>query len=267
MRSLRAPLRDLRSAVRQQTASSATDHRPWPMPDRHWLMGQSWMDLLFAHWRVDAAQLSRVLPLGLKPETIDGSAWIGVTPFEVRALRHWLTLPAPLVSAFLELNVRTYVTVGGKPGIYFLSLDADSRLAVAAARRAYRFPYFQASMSARREARAVDYSSERDPSSGPVARFHAIYEPRGEPFNAVPDSLDWKLIERYCAYTLEEKGRILRAEIHHRPWDLYRVEAEIVENTMTTPLGINLEGEPLLHLAPRQDVAIWPHEIANEVSG
>lgn len=138
---------------------------------------------------------------------------------------------------------------------------------MATARRAYRFPYFHASMSVRRAAGTVEYSSERDPSSGPPARFDATYQPRGEPFNAVPDSLDWKLIERYCAYTLDEKNRTLRAEIHHRPWELYRAEAEIVENTMTAPLGIDLEGDPLLHMAPSQDVAIWPHEIATGIGG
>lgn len=257
-----APLRDLAAAARQGRASSETDHRPWPLPERRWLMGQSWLDLLFAHWRVDAERLRRVVPPALELETIDGSAWIGITPFELRALRLRLTVPAPFVSVFPELNVRTYVTVDGKPGIYFLSLDADSRVAVAAARRVYRFPYFHASMTVRREGDAVDYRSERIPSSGPPADFQASYVPRGEPFNAAPGSLDWRLTERYCAYTLDEKGRVLRAEIHHRPWELHRAEAEIRSNTMTAPLGIELEGEPLLHLARRQDVVIWPHEIA-----
>jgi uncharacterized protein YqjF (DUF2071 family) len=264
---LGAPARDLASAARQQAAPSASDHRPWPLPDRRWLMGQSWLDLLFAHWRVDCDRLSAVLPAGLEPETIDGSAWVGVTPFEVRAVRLWLTLPAPFVSAFPELNVRTYVTVGGKSGIYFLSLDAGSRLAVASARRAYRFPYFHGRMSVERCGGEIRYSSERFPSSGPSARFRARYAPRGDAFNAVPDSVDWKLIERYCAYTLDERGRVLRADIHHRPWELYRAEAEIAENTMTGPFGIELEGEPLLHLAPRQDVVIWPHEIVAGASG
>ena len=36
----------------------------------------------------------------------------------------------PGISAFPELNVRTYVTLGGKPGVWFLSLDAANRLAV-----------------------------------------------------------------------------------------------------------------------------------------
>jgi len=262
MLSVTAPVRDIAAVTRQGTACSATGHRPWPLPKRGWLMGQSWLDLLFAHWRVDRTQLSAVLPPGIEPETIDGSAWIGITPFELRALRLRFTLPAPLVSAFPELNVRTYVMVGGRPGIYFLSLDAGSRLAVATARLAYRFPYFRARMSVRRQGEAVEYRSEREASSGPPARFQATYARRGEPFEPAPGSLEGQLTERYCAYTLDEERRVLRAEIHHRPWPLHRAEAEIEENTMTAPFGIDLEGVPLLHFARSQDVAIWPHEIA-----
>src|SRR5215213_1072588 len=136
-----APLSDLSASYGQHTALSETDHRPWPLPDGRWLMGQSWFGLLFAHWRVEPGELERVVPPQLPLDLIDGSAWIGITPFQVRALRLRLTPPPPFLSVFAELNVRTYVTVGGKPGIYFLSLDADSALAVAAARRIYRFPY------------------------------------------------------------------------------------------------------------------------------
>jgi hypothetical protein len=262
-----SPLADFASAVRQGASFSTTGHRPWPLPERSWLMGQSWLDLLFMHWRVDEERLRRVVPPGLELETIDGSAWIGITPFEVRALRLRFTLPAPFVSAFPELNVRTYVTVDGKPGIYFLSLDAGSRLAVVSARRTYRFPYFNAGMSVRRDGETVDYSSERVPGSGPAAAFRASYAPRGEPFAAVPGSLEWLLTERYCTYTLDEERRVLRAEIHHGPWSLREAEAEVATNTMTAPFGIELEGEPLLHLARRQDVVIWPHEIANGSTG
>ncbi|HEX5762032.1 MAG TPA: DUF2071 domain-containing protein [Solirubrobacterales bacterium] len=261
------PLEDLASAVRQGTSTSKVAHRPWPLPERFWVMGQSWIDLLFAHWRVDAERLRRVIPTGLELEEIDGSAWIGITPFEVRALRARFTLPAPVVSAFPELNVRTYVTVDGKPGLYFLSLDADSRFAVAAARRTYRFPYFHARMSVRREGETIEYGSERVPGAGPAAAFRGSYGPLGEAFEPVPGSLERKLIERYCAYTLDEKSRVLRAEIHHRPWRVHEAEAEISDNTMTVPFGIELEGEPLLHMARPQDVAIWPHEIAADRGG
>jgi uncharacterized protein YqjF (DUF2071 family) len=109
-------------------------------------MAQSWRHLLFAHWPVPLQRLRSVVPDELPIDTYDGQAWLGVTPFEVFAFRLHGTLPLPYLSSFPEVNVRTYVTVGDKPGIFFLSLDAASRFAVAAARRLYRLPYFPADM-------------------------------------------------------------------------------------------------------------------------
>lgn len=117
-------------AVRQAGTLAVVDHRPWRLPHGPWLMAQTWLDLLFAHWRLAPERLSGVLPPGVEPDLFDGAAWIGVTPFEVTGLRLHGTAPAPLLSRFAETNVRTYVTFDGKPGIWFLSLDAASRLAV-----------------------------------------------------------------------------------------------------------------------------------------
>src|SRR5919107_2435972 len=114
-------------------------------------MGQTWQDLLFAHYRVDEAALRAVLPPEVPLDTFDGSAWIGVTPFVVTGLRARLMPPLPGTSRFAEINVRTYATVDGKPGIWFLSLDAANRLAVQTARRVYRLPYFHSSFDVRRD--------------------------------------------------------------------------------------------------------------------
>jgi uncharacterized protein YqjF (DUF2071 family) len=225
-------------------------------------MGQSWLDLLFAHWRVDPAQLAKVVPPQLPLDIVDGSAWIGVTPFEVRALRLRLTPPAPFVSAFPELNVRTYVTVGGKPGIYFLSLDAGSALAVASARRAYRLPYYSARMRIERTSEGLRYQSVRKTTSGRPAALTCRYSPIGPAFQADAGSIEAALTERYCAYTLDDEGAVQRIQIHHRPWKLRRARAEFELNTMGVPLGIEPAGEPVLHLSARQDVVIWPLERA-----
>ena len=244
--------------VREQAKTLAeTAHRPWPVSERPWVMAQTWEDLLFAHWRVPVDALRRVVPSQLPLDTFDGSAWIGVTPFLVRGLRLRLTPPVPFVSRFPELNVRTYVTVGGRPGIYFLSLDAASRLAVVGARRTFRLPYFHARMRARRMDRAVRYSSERVSSDGESASFRAQYRPSGARYVASPESLEYFLAERYCLYTFDESLRIYRADIHHPPWPLQPAEAEIGANSMTVPLGIELPREPLVHFAARQDVLIW----------
>lgn len=220
-------------------------------------MAQTWEDLLFAHWPVPVAELRRLVPSELPLDTFDGSAWLGVTPFMVRGLRLRLTPPLPLLSRFPELNVRTYVTVGGRPGIYFLSLDAARRLAVWGARRAFRLPYFHARMRTRRRDGVVTYSSERLSSDGEPATFQGLYRPRGARFVAAADSLEYFLTERYCLYTFDERLRVYRADIHHPPWPLQEAEAKIETNTMAEPLGIRLTEEPLLHFARRQDVLIW----------
>ncbi len=220
-------------------------------------MGQIWTNLLFAHWQAPTPALEAVVPAQLQIDTYDGSAWLGVTPFWVRGLRLRGTTPLPRLSRFPEINVRTYVTVGGKPGIYFLSLDADSRAAVSAARRSYRLPYFQSRISAGSAGEGFHFDSTRTSSDGPAAYFVARYGPEGQPIPVRTGSLERWLTERYCLYTLDGRRRILRGEIHHPPWLLRSAWGEIETNTMATPFGIALEGEPLLHFSPHQDVALW----------
>jgi uncharacterized protein YqjF (DUF2071 family) len=222
-------------------------------------MAQTWRDLLFAHWPVPAEVIQQVLPRALPVDTFDGSAWIGVTPFEVSGLRPRGGLPIPSASRFPELNVRTYTTLEGKPGIFFLSLDATSRLAVFAARRAYQLPYFHARMAIRRRPPSIHYDSDRIDRDGNGARFHAEYRPIGEAFGAEPGTLEYFLAERYCLYTVDEQERPLRAEIQHPPWPLQLAEAAIGTNTMTLPWGIALpEQQPLVHFSRLQNVVIWP---------
>lgn len=241
----------------QQTSRREHAHRPWPMPDRPWVMGQTWWHLLFAHWAVPIERLERVVPPQLPLDVRDGSAWVGVTPFVVKGFRLRGTLPAPELSTFPEINVRTYVTVGGKPGLYFMSLDADSALAVVGARRSYRLPYFRARIAADLDGEHVAYRSDRVAHDGPAARFRARYRPTGPEVSEAEDPLGRWLAERYCLYTVDESGDVLRADIHHRPWPLQPAEADIELNTMATPFGLDLQGAPLLHYSRRQDTVIW----------
>jgi uncharacterized protein YqjF (DUF2071 family) len=244
--------------ARQSAALTETEHRPWPLPGGSWILGQSWEDLFFAHWRVDADEVRKLVPPGLGVDQHDGSAWLGVTPFEIAGFRFRGTLPFPVVSRFPEINVRTYVTAEDKPGIWFFSLDTSSLLAVEAARRAYKLPYFHSRISLERRGSRVWYAAARRNAPRPFV-FEASYRPAGEAGEPEPGSLEHFLTERYCLYAAE--GQVLhRAEIHHPPWRIGRVEAAIEENTMA-PDPLELQGEPLLHLAERQDVVIWPLEL------
>jgi uncharacterized protein len=225
-------------------------------------MGQTWHHLLFAHWALPAAALERLIPEPLELHLRDGVAWLGVTPFVIGGLRLRGTPPLPWLSRFPELNVRTYVVYGGRPGIYFLSLDAARLAAVTAARRAYRLPYFHADVEVRRDGRSLRYESRRIDASGPSAEFLARYRPTGARLPIDDGSLERWLAERYCLYVVDERKRALRADIHHAPWPLQPADAVIERNTMAQPLGLDLDSDPVLHYSARQDTLIWSLEPA-----
>jgi uncharacterized protein YqjF (DUF2071 family) len=229
-------------------------------------MAQVWSDLLFAHWPVPPDTLRDQIPPGLTIETFAGTAWLAVVPFRMSGVRLRLTPAVPRLSAFPELNVRTYVSDGWRPGVWFFSLDAGNPLAVAVARRWYHLPYFLARMEIGPGpgVAQIVYTSTRTHRGAPPAVLRAAYRPSGPPFNALPGSLEHFLVERYCLYTVTPRGRLLRAEVDHPPWDLQIAEAEIRANTMAAASGLTLpDGPPLLHFARRQEVVAWsPRPVA-----
>ncbi|MEA2444347.1 MAG: uncharacterized protein QOJ12_1639 [Thermoleophilales bacterium] len=224
-------------------------------------MAQTWQDLLFAHWRVDEAALRRVVPAQIPLDTYDGSAWIAVTPFVVTAMRARLALPVPGTARFPEINVRTYATLGGKPGIYFFSLDTPNRLAVQGARRVFRLPYFRSRIETGRDGERIRFDSERVDYDVPGVGIDLEYEPAGRPRRADPGSFEQWAAERYCLYTLDEQQRVLRGDIHHPPWALQPAKVALGRNTMGRQIGVDLEGEPVLHFSRRQDVLFWLNEV------
>jgi uncharacterized protein YqjF (DUF2071 family) len=236
----------LDDAVAQARSLRQTGHRPYPLPVRPWTMGQTWEHLLFAHWRIPHDVLRPHVPEQLELEEHDGSAWIGLTPFRVAGLRLRGAPPLPLLSSFHELNCRTYVRADDRPGIWFFSLDASSRAAVAVAQRWYRLPY----RHARIEAAADRF--EADTEGG--GTFRTRYRGVGAPAPAEPGTLEHFLAERYCLYADDGK---MRADIHHAPWPLQPAEAEVEQRGIAP---VELEGEPLCHYARRLDVAIWSLE-------
>jgi uncharacterized protein YqjF (DUF2071 family) len=231
-------------------------HRPWPLPDRPWVMTQTWHDLLFAHWPVERSALRLLVPQAFELDLFEGQAWIGIVPFYMTNVAPRGVPSLPLVSTSLELNLRTYVRVGTRAGIYFFSLDAGNRLAVVVARRLLNLPYHSATMTATRNSGAIEYRSAR--RSDPGARFEGVYQPTGATFVAAEGSLEQFLTERYCLYHLDRRGAPYRLEIHHPPWPLQPAGATLARNTLADVIGVQLpEQNPLLHFAGRQDMVAW----------
>lgn len=243
-----------------------TAHRPWPLPAGRPAMAMRWLDLLFAHWPVEASALRPLIPRGLQLGTFDGQAWIGVVPFRMEGVRPPWCPPLPWVSAFAELNVRTYVSAAGKPGVWFFSLDAANPLAVRVARWTFHLPYFDARMRVGERDGWVHYDSRRTHRGAPSGVFRGRYRPVSEPYLSEPGTLEHWLTERYCLYAGDRRGQVFRGDIHHVPWPLQRAEAEIEEDTLTRPLGTPGTGgtplerpdiAPLLHFARRLEVVAW----------
>lgn len=242
-------------------AFARLDHRPWALPAGEWSWRQSWCDLAFAHWPVPLSVVRPHVPAALDVQRFDGSAWIGIVPFRMEGVMRRSFPDVPGLSAFPELNVRTYVEHRGKPGVWFLSLDATNALAVWAARRWFHLPYHRARIAVTRRASTLDYRLQREGS--PVA-FDAAYSAVGEPCEAPPGTIEHFLTERYCLYAQPSDRRIARLEVHHAPWPLRRAELELRRSTMMAPWGIALDGAPaLVHFAERVDVVLWAAELVD----
>ncbi len=234
-------------------------HRPWRTPSRPWVMRQDWNTLLFAHWRIAPERLRTLVPPALPLDVYEGFCWVAVTPFRVTGLRARGLPPVPGTTQFPELNVRTYVILDGKPGVYFFSLDAGAVSAVFGARLLYALPYFYARMRISEAGDRVAYACRRR-HMGQIAEFEARYYPTGPVRQAVPETLEHFLVERYCLYAVEGR-RLYRAEIHHGPWPLQSAQAEISRNSMAETAGIRLpDDKPLLHFARRLEVLVWAPE-------
>jgi len=236
---------------------SQIDHRPWPLPERRWLGRQQWLDLAFFHWKVDVELIRAQLPEGLEVDLFEGEAWISVVPFRMTDVMLRGVPGIPGVSNFPELNVRTYVTRNGKPGVWFFSLDATKPLAVWAAKAFFHLPYF----TARMECSGYDeiqYNSVRSEDGG---AFEATYRPTGEVFESEVGSIEEWLSERYCLYAESKKGDLFCGEVQHVKWPLQEVEYEITKNSLAERVGIPLSCQPdLAHFARGVDVRVWAIE-------
>ncbi len=207
-------------------------------------MTMDWLELAFLHWSVDPGVLRDHLPAGLQLDTWQGRAWLGVVPFRMENVNPTHYRLPRMMSAFPELNLRTYVVANGRPGVWFFSLEATNPLAVRTARLKFSLPYFDARIRHSMRDSVVSIRCRRTHRKAAALEFNAEYSGTGEVFQAEPGSLEHWLCERYCLYSADGRGRLLRGDVHHRQWPLQAGRVEIEENTVFEQLGLELPAEP-----------------------
>jgi uncharacterized protein len=225
-------------------------------------LDMTWLDLAFLHWPVPQESLRLLVPRALEIETFDGGAWVGVVPFEMRGIRVRFAPAVPTAHHFPELNVRTYVRLGDRQGVYFFSLDASSWLAVIGARIATGLPYFHARMQIRRDEDRIGYVSSRTHPGAVAAELACEYHADGPVFTSEPGSFEFWSTERYSLFS-RRGAHLLRLDIEHPRWPLQRAEARIERNTMAAASGTSLPATaPHALFAARLDVtAYWPRNV------
>lgn len=224
-----------------------------------WALAMTWQHLLFMHWPLPPAALQPHLPTGAKLDTFAGEAWLGIVPFQMTRVHPRFMPSVPALSAFPELNVRTYVTVNGVPGVWFFSLEAANPVAVRLARRGFHLPYFDARMRVSKNRGEVHFSSCRTHPGASPATFGARYRPLVSTWRKPEHDpgLTHFLTERYGLYSADPDGRLYRAEIRHRRWPLRPAEVSFAREPaeMTRQLGVRLPAvAPLLHYSERLEV-------------
>jgi uncharacterized protein len=223
------------------------------------LVAMDWRDALFLHWPVAPGALRSLIPSDLELDTFDGAAWISIVAFRIAAARPFGIPPAIALPAFAEINVRTYVSGPQIGGVWFLSLDAASRFAVAAGRRIVRLPYYDAQIDARWTPTDCSYRLLRGDARAPAATFSARARFGGDVRIGAPGSFDAFLVERYCFYTVDPRGRTMRGDVRHPPWLLRNADAEVEENGLLQAAGITPATErPLIHVSPGVTTRAWP---------
>jgi uncharacterized protein YqjF (DUF2071 family) len=215
----------------------APTRRPEGLPAGY----QKWRDLLFVHWEVPEAALRPLVPAPLTIDAYEGKAYVGVVAFTMRDVRPSRFLPAmPGARDFGEVNVRTYVHHEGRdPGVWFLSLDAQSALAVLGARAFFHLPYYHARIDVLRQGDTFAYRAERHWADDGRVGVDTRYEVGAETGASEPGSLQHFLVERYLLYAMTARGKLLQARVHHSPYRVRR--ARVLEMTESLVKADGLE--------------------------
>lgn len=182
-------------------------------------MYQDWRHLLFLNWAYDPKEIQKTLPQGLFADAHEGRAYLSIVVFFIENLRFPFLPKVPGLSHFTEINLRTYVfDEKGVPGVWFYSLDIDSKLAAFGGRTFFHLPYHQADLTSELKNGMIHVTGQR--KADPSTFLNFSYNGKSERNRvAKPGTLEFFLVERYILYTTA-KNQLKRGQVHHESYPL-----------------------------------------------
>lgn len=231
-----------------------THHRPWPIPTKIWKFYQEWNRAVFLHYKVNAGELSKLIPEPLKLDLFEGYAWISFVAFDMNNIRPKNLPPLRLVSNFHELNIRTYVRHQNKSGVYFLSIEASKKISCALSKKLSELPYRFSKM----KRNSKNFSAK---NYGYADEFLLNYEPKQH----IEDKseLDVWLTERYALFQDTPKN-VNKFEIHHLPWDLKEISIDKLKVNYPRFSSLLKKRPDLIHYSEGIQVIAWGKETITE---
>lgn len=236
-----------------------SDHLPFKMPGRKHLLVQEWRFLTFMHWEVSPEVISKHIPKGIELDFFEGRTYIGLIPFLMKNVHPRLFFPISGISNFPEFNIRTYVKVKNKPGVFFLTLDAQSYITCLYAPYAYGLPYNYTKGMIISEDKKYIWNSNRKIEGYELTGYSKM---KSGPMVSGRGSLEEFLFERYCLYSLHD-NKICIGYTKHNPWNIYKADVHIENNNLTKSfkLGIkNVLKPEIAHMSDGVYVNAWSLE-------
>lgn len=125
-----------------------------------WIMKQTWKDVLFAHYPVSRKVLEEIVPSQLTVDTFYQTGWISIVPYLTSSMHLRGVPPVPGISTYPGFNIRTYVTMNGKPGVYFFSVNSCKASCCFICKNLFQLPYLQMDMNMKQEKNLIVFESE-----------------------------------------------------------------------------------------------------------
>ncbi|WP_267421580.1 MULTISPECIES: DUF2071 domain-containing protein [unclassified Curtobacterium] len=124
----------------------------------------AWDDVVFAHWRHDPEALAPLLPRGIRPDVVDGSAWAGLSSYVFRETAVPPFPPSRRLGSMTEVTIEVLtVDDRGRHGVVYRTVDTNNVPAIVAAHALLGVPYTFSRAGGRRRGDTLEYRSVRHP--------------------------------------------------------------------------------------------------------